>query len=174
MVTIYNSFPQIHLHNTNAFFEDLTGKDFYNLADKLFTYILIFQCRIRISQLAKYYKVIFENCKACRGAPTMVQFDFWRFWNVYSPKTSKAVFWDVPCINKKAIGVSKYHPMVEVCTDMPQKKLYRASGGASIIQFELLPVFQHWSINIALLWQRFPLIYHGKKYTGYIALTGEA
>ena len=108
MVTIYNSFSQIHLHNTNAFFEDLTGKDFYNLADKLFTYILIFQCRIRISQLAKYYKVIFENCKACRGAPTMVQCDFWRFWNVYSPKTSKAVFWDVPCINKKAIGVSKY------------------------------------------------------------------
>ena len=39
---------------------------------------------------------------------TMVQCDFWRFWNVYSPKTSKAVFWDVPCINKKAIGVSKY------------------------------------------------------------------
>ena len=25
-----NSFPQIHLHNTNAFFEDLTGKHFYN------------------------------------------------------------------------------------------------------------------------------------------------
>ena len=30
-----NSFPQIHLHNTNAFFEDLTGKHFYNLANKL-------------------------------------------------------------------------------------------------------------------------------------------
>ena len=28
-------FPQIHLHNTNAFFEDLSGKDFYNLAYKL-------------------------------------------------------------------------------------------------------------------------------------------
>ena len=25
-----NSFPQIHLHNTNGFFEDLTGKYFYN------------------------------------------------------------------------------------------------------------------------------------------------
>ena len=30
-----NLFPQIHLHNTNAFFEDLTGKHFYNLAYKL-------------------------------------------------------------------------------------------------------------------------------------------
>ena len=30
-----NLFPQIHLHNTNAFFEDLTGKYFYNLAYKL-------------------------------------------------------------------------------------------------------------------------------------------
>ena len=30
-----NLFPQIHLHNTNAFFEDLTGKHFYNLACKL-------------------------------------------------------------------------------------------------------------------------------------------
>ena len=29
-----NSFPQIHLHNTNAFFEDLTGKPFYELAYK--------------------------------------------------------------------------------------------------------------------------------------------
>ena len=32
---IDNLFPQIHLHNTNAFFEDLTGKHFYNLAYKL-------------------------------------------------------------------------------------------------------------------------------------------
>ena len=30
-----NLVPQIHLHNTNAFFEDLTGKYFYNLAYKL-------------------------------------------------------------------------------------------------------------------------------------------
>ena len=30
-----NLFPQIHLHNINAFFEDLTGKHFYNLAYKL-------------------------------------------------------------------------------------------------------------------------------------------
>ena len=30
-----NSFPQIHLHNTNAFLEDLTGKYCYNLAYKL-------------------------------------------------------------------------------------------------------------------------------------------
>ena len=30
-----NSFPQIQLHNTNAFFEDLTGTHFYNLAHKL-------------------------------------------------------------------------------------------------------------------------------------------
>ena len=30
-----NLFPQIHLHNTNTFFEDLTGKHFYNLAYKL-------------------------------------------------------------------------------------------------------------------------------------------
>ena len=30
-----NLFPQIHLRNTNAFFEDLTGKYFYNLAYKL-------------------------------------------------------------------------------------------------------------------------------------------
>ena len=30
-----NSFPQIHLHDTNAFLEDLTGKLFYNLAYKL-------------------------------------------------------------------------------------------------------------------------------------------
>ena len=30
-----NLFPQIHLHNANAFFEDLTGKHFYNLAYKL-------------------------------------------------------------------------------------------------------------------------------------------
>ena len=30
-----NLFPQIHLHNTNAFFEDLTGKYFYNLPCKL-------------------------------------------------------------------------------------------------------------------------------------------
>ena len=30
-----NSFPQIHLHNTNAFLEDLTGKHFYNVAYKL-------------------------------------------------------------------------------------------------------------------------------------------
>ena len=29
-----NSFPQIHLHNTNAFFEDLTGKYLYSLAYK--------------------------------------------------------------------------------------------------------------------------------------------
>ena len=28
-------FPQIHLHNENAFLEDLTGKYFYNLAYKL-------------------------------------------------------------------------------------------------------------------------------------------
>ena len=27
-----NSFPQIHLHITNTFFEDVTGKHFYNLA----------------------------------------------------------------------------------------------------------------------------------------------
>ena len=33
--SIDNLFPQIHLHNTNAFFEDLTGKHFYNLAYKL-------------------------------------------------------------------------------------------------------------------------------------------
>ena len=35
-----NLFPRIHLHNTNAFFEDLTGKHFYSLAYKLhfFTY----------------------------------------------------------------------------------------------------------------------------------------
>ena len=30
-----NSFPQIHLQNANAFFEDLTGKHIYNLAHKL-------------------------------------------------------------------------------------------------------------------------------------------
>ena len=30
-----NSFPQIHLRKKNAFFEDLTGKHFYNLAYKL-------------------------------------------------------------------------------------------------------------------------------------------
>ena len=30
-----NLFPQIHLHNANAFLEDLTGKYFYNLAYKL-------------------------------------------------------------------------------------------------------------------------------------------
>ena len=30
-----NSFPQIHLHNASAFFEDLTGKYFSNLAYKL-------------------------------------------------------------------------------------------------------------------------------------------
>ena len=30
-----NLLPQIHLHNTNAFFEDLTSKHFYNLAYKL-------------------------------------------------------------------------------------------------------------------------------------------
>ena len=30
-----NSFPQIHLHNTGAFLEDLIGKHFYNLAYKL-------------------------------------------------------------------------------------------------------------------------------------------
>ena len=36
-----NSFPQIDLHNKNAFFEDLTGKHFYNLAYTF--YILIFQ-----------------------------------------------------------------------------------------------------------------------------------
>ena len=30
-----NLFPQVHLRNTNAFFEDLTGKYFYNLAYKL-------------------------------------------------------------------------------------------------------------------------------------------
>ena len=30
-----NSFPQIHLHNTDATFEDLTSKHFYNLAYKL-------------------------------------------------------------------------------------------------------------------------------------------
>ena len=30
-----NLFPQIHLHNTNAFFEDLTRKHFYDLAYKL-------------------------------------------------------------------------------------------------------------------------------------------
>ena len=29
------SFPQIQLHNINAFSEDLTGKDFYNSAYKL-------------------------------------------------------------------------------------------------------------------------------------------
>ena len=34
-----HSFSQIHLHNTNAFFEDLTGKHFYNLAYKLFTFL---------------------------------------------------------------------------------------------------------------------------------------
>ena len=28
-------FPRIHLRNTNAFFEDLTGKHFYDLAYKL-------------------------------------------------------------------------------------------------------------------------------------------
>ena len=35
-----NLFPRIHLHNTNAFLEDLTGKHFYSLAYKLhfFTY----------------------------------------------------------------------------------------------------------------------------------------
>ena len=27
-----NSFHQVHLHNANAFFEDLTGTHFYNLA----------------------------------------------------------------------------------------------------------------------------------------------
>ena len=32
-----NSFPHIHIHNTNAFFfEDLTGKHFYNLVCKLY------------------------------------------------------------------------------------------------------------------------------------------
>ena len=31
----HNFFPQIHLRNTNAFFEDLTGKQFHNLAYKL-------------------------------------------------------------------------------------------------------------------------------------------
>ena len=31
----HNSFPQIHLHNTNTFFEDLTGKHFYDLPYKL-------------------------------------------------------------------------------------------------------------------------------------------
>ena len=30
-----NSFPQIYLHDTNAFFEDLTSKHFYSLAYKL-------------------------------------------------------------------------------------------------------------------------------------------
>ena len=30
-----NLFSQIHLHNTNAYFEDLTGKHFYNLVNKL-------------------------------------------------------------------------------------------------------------------------------------------
>ena len=30
-----NSFPQIHLYNTNVFFEGVTGKHFYNLAYKL-------------------------------------------------------------------------------------------------------------------------------------------
>ena len=30
-----NLFPQIQLHNTNTFFEDLTGKHFYNLTYKL-------------------------------------------------------------------------------------------------------------------------------------------
>ena len=30
-----NLFPQIHLHNTNAFSEDLIGKHFYNLVYKL-------------------------------------------------------------------------------------------------------------------------------------------
>ena len=29
-----NLFSQIHLHNTNAFLEDLTGKNFYNFAYK--------------------------------------------------------------------------------------------------------------------------------------------
>ena len=38
-----NLFSQIHLHNTNAFLEDLTGKNFYNLAYKFHFYILIFK-----------------------------------------------------------------------------------------------------------------------------------
>ena len=38
-----NSFAQIHLHNTNAFFEDLTSKPFQILFINFTFYILIFQ-----------------------------------------------------------------------------------------------------------------------------------
>ena len=38
-----NLLPQIHLHNINAFFEDLTGKHFYNSAYELHFYMLIFK-----------------------------------------------------------------------------------------------------------------------------------
>ena len=61
----------------------------------------IFEMLSIITVQIKYYKVIREICKACQGAPTMFQSDFPRFWNVYSPKSSKAVFWDVLCINLK-------------------------------------------------------------------------
>ena len=37
-----NLFPQTHLHNTNAFFEDLTGKHYNNLTYKLFTFFFHF------------------------------------------------------------------------------------------------------------------------------------
>ena len=40
-----NSFSQLHLHNTTAFFEDLTGKRLYNLAYKIhFLHIDLQRC----------------------------------------------------------------------------------------------------------------------------------
>ena len=81
-------------------------------------YLLIFwevhrYFRVRI----KYYKVIRKNCKACPGAPTMVQCDLQRYWNFYSPKSSKVVFWDVLCINEKS-DLSKYQLIEAACSSV--------------------------------------------------------
>ena len=65
----YNSFLQIHLHNINAFFEALTGKQFYNLAYTLhFLHTYLHRCtnnRVFHNNSAIINLSIMLSCAVC-------------------------------------------------------------------------------------------------------------